>query len=79
MVALVVAVGALGVVVGAVAGPWAAEWLFNTAFRPTAATVALLGTATVVMMTALVVQPTLVALRRQRIVTAGGSPARWSS
>ncbi len=70
VVALVVAVGALGVVVGAVAGPWAAEWLFNTAFRPTAATVALLATATVLMMTALVVQPTLVALRRQRVVTA---------
>lgn len=69
IVALVVAVGALGVAICAVAGPWAAEQLFNTAFRPTAGTVALLATATLVMMTALVVQPTLIALRRQRVVT----------
>jgi len=52
-------------------GPWAAERLFNTAFRPSVATLALLGAATLVMMLALVVQPTLIALARQRTVTIG--------
>jgi O-antigen/teichoic acid export membrane protein len=43
--------------------------LFNTAERPSVGTMALLGAATMVMLVAMVVQPTLVALGRQRVVT----------
>jgi O-antigen/teichoic acid export membrane protein len=68
---LVAGLGALGVAGCVWLGPWAAETLFNTAYRPPVSTLALLGTATLVMMLALVVQPTLVALARQRTVTIG--------
>ncbi|MHA6619260.1 lipopolysaccharide biosynthesis protein [Pseudonocardia sp. DLS-67] len=68
---LVAGLGALGVVGCVLLGPWAAERLFNTAYRPSVGTLALLGTATLVMMLALVVQPTLIALARQRTVTIG--------
>lgn len=63
--------GGLGVVVGALGGPWAVETMFSSAARPTGATIALLGTATILMMLALVLQPALVALGRQPAVTAG--------
>jgi O-antigen/teichoic acid export membrane protein len=69
-VALVLGFGLLGVIGCVVFGPWAAERLFNTAVRPTAGTLALLGAATLIMMIALVIQPTLVAMGRQRAVTA---------
>jgi O-antigen/teichoic acid export membrane protein len=69
--ALVAGLGLLGAAGCVWLGPWAAEQLFNTAHRPSALTLALLGAATVVMMLALVVQPTLVALGRQRTVTIG--------
>jgi O-antigen/teichoic acid export membrane protein len=68
---LVAGLGALGVAGCVWLGPWAAEQLFNTAYRPSVSTLALLGAATLVMMLALVVQPTLVALARQRTVTIG--------
>jgi O-antigen/teichoic acid export membrane protein len=68
---LVAGLGVLGVAGCVWLGPWAAEQLFNTAYRPSVGTLALLGTATLVMMLALVVQPTLVALARQRTVTIG--------
>jgi O-antigen/teichoic acid export membrane protein len=68
---LVAGLGLLGVAGCVWLGPWAAERLFNTAYRPSVATLALLGTATLVMMLALVVQPTLIALARQRTVTIG--------
>ncbi|GAA5126971.1 lipopolysaccharide biosynthesis protein [Pseudonocardia adelaidensis] len=68
---LVTGLGALGVAGCVWLGPWAAERLFNTAYRPSVGTLALLGTATLVMMLALVVQPTLIALARQRTVTIG--------
>lgn len=68
-VILVAAVGVVGVGGCVWLGPWAAETLFNTAERPSVATLGLLGAATLVMMLALVVQPTLVALGRQRWVT----------
>jgi O-antigen/teichoic acid export membrane protein len=71
VLALVAGLGALGVAGCVWLGPWAAEQLFNTAYRPSVSTLALLGTATLVMMLALVVQPTLVALARQRTVTIG--------
>ncbi len=71
VLALVTGVGALGVAGCVWLGPWAAERLFNTAYRPSVDTLALLGVATLVMMLALVVQPTLVALARQRTVTIG--------
>jgi O-antigen/teichoic acid export membrane protein len=71
VLALVAGLGALGVAGCVWLGPWAAERLFNTAYRPSVSTLALLGTATLVMMLALVVQPTLIALARQRTVTIG--------
>jgi O-antigen/teichoic acid export membrane protein len=71
VLALVAGLGALGIAGCVWLGPWAAERLFNTAYRPSVGTLALLGTATLVMMLALVVQPTLVALARQRTVTIG--------
>jgi O-antigen/teichoic acid export membrane protein len=71
VLALVGAVGVLGVAGCVWLGPWATEFLFNAAFRPPARTLGLLGAATLVMMLALVVQPTLVALGRQSTVTAG--------
>jgi O-antigen/teichoic acid export membrane protein len=69
--ALVAGLGLLGVAGCVWLGPWAAELLFNTAYRPPVATLAMLGTATMVMMLALVVQPTLLALGRQPTVTTG--------
>jgi O-antigen/teichoic acid export membrane protein len=71
VLALVAGLGALGIAGCVWLGPWAAEQLFNTAYRPSVSTLALLGAATLVMMLALVVQPTLVALARQRTVTIG--------
>lgn len=70
-VLVVSAAGALGVLGCVWLGPWAAEHLFNTAVRPSTATLGLLAAATLVMMLALVVQPTLVALGRQGTVTVG--------
>ena len=66
---LVSGLGVLGVIGCVLVGPWAAQALFNAARRPTAVTVGLLGAATLLMMLALVVQPTLVAMGRQRLVT----------
>jgi O-antigen/teichoic acid export membrane protein len=71
VLALVAGLGVLGIAGCVWLGPWAAERLFNTAYRPSVSTLALLGAATLVMMLALVVQPTLVALARQRTVTIG--------
>jgi O-antigen/teichoic acid export membrane protein len=70
-IVLVAGLGLLGVAGCVWLGPWAAERLFNTAYRPSAGTLAMLAAATLVMMLALVVQPTLVALGRQRTVTIG--------
>jgi O-antigen/teichoic acid export membrane protein len=66
---LVSGLGVLGVIGCVLIGPWAAQALFNAARRPTALSVGLLGAATLLMMLALVVQPTLVAMGRQRLVT----------
>lgn len=65
----VLVVGGSGVALGAALGPAATEFLFNTPARPPAVTVALLAAATVLMMTALVLQPALLALGRQRAIT----------
>ncbi|MBW0089537.1 hypothetical protein I4I73_11465 [Pseudonocardia sp. KRD-184] len=69
VVGLVLGVGAVGVVGCAVLGPWAAQVLFNTAERPSVTVLVLLGAATMLMLVAMVVQPTLVALGRQQVVT----------
>jgi O-antigen/teichoic acid export membrane protein len=69
VVAIVVGVGTVGVAGCVVLGPWAADVLFNTAQRPSTTTLALLGAATVLMLVAMVMQPTLVALGRQQVVT----------
>lgn len=70
-VGAVVVAGGIGVAGCVWLGPWAAEQLFGAATRPPALTVGLLALATLLMMAALVLQPTLVALGRQRVVTAG--------
>lgn len=69
VVGVVLGVGAAGVLGSALLGPWAAEVLFNTAERPPVATLVLLGTATLLMLLAMVMQPTLVAMGRQQVVT----------
>lgn len=68
-VALVTGFGLLGLLGCIVFGPWAAERLFNTATRPSVGTLALLGGATLLTIIALIIQPTLVAMGRQRVVT----------
>ncbi len=70
-VALLLGVGGSGVVLGALVGPWAVQTFFSSASRPGSGTLALLGTATVLMMLALVLQPALVALGCQSTVTTG--------
>ncbi len=69
VVGVVVGVGAVGVLGCVLVGPWAAEVLFNTAQRPPVATLGLLGAATMLMLVAMVMQPTLIALGRQQVVT----------
>ena len=78
-VVLVAGIGLLGVIGCVVLGPWAAELLFNTAVRPTATTLALLGAATLVMMLALVIQPTLVAWAGSGWSRSPGRSAPWCS
>ena len=68
---LLLVIGLVGTGIGAAAGPWAVEVLFNSLARPSAFTLVALGAATVMMMLALVLQPTLVALGRQSAVTRG--------
>lgn len=70
-VGVLAAVGVVGVGLTALVGPWAVQLLFNSAARPDVLTLTLLTTATVVTMLALVLQPALVALRRQHAVTLG--------
>ncbi len=70
-VAGLVALGGVGVVAAALVGPAAVEVLFRSAGRPDDLHVALLAAATVLMMLALVLQPALVALNRQRSVLVG--------
>lgn len=71
VVGIVLVVGAAGVVGSVLVGPWAAEVLFNTAVRPSVTVLGLLAAATMLMLVALVVQPTLIALGRQNVVTIG--------
>jgi O-antigen/teichoic acid export membrane protein len=68
---LVVAVGGSGTLLAVLFGPWAVQTLFNSVDRPARSTVLLLTVSMVFMMVALVLQPALVALGRQRAVTAG--------
>jgi O-antigen/teichoic acid export membrane protein len=65
------ALGGVGIVAAALFGPAAVELLFRSAGRPADLHIALLAGATVLMMLALVLQPALVALNRQRSVTTG--------
>jgi O-antigen/teichoic acid export membrane protein len=68
-IAVVVALGVVAVAGCAVAGPWAVRLLFNAPTVPGRLTFALLGAAAVLIMVALVLQPALVAMQHQRIVT----------
>lgn len=68
---LLLIIGLAGTAAGAAVGPWAVEVLFNSLDRPSPFTLAALGVATLMMMLALVLQPTLVALGRQSTVTRG--------
>ncbi|MGE0298855.1 lipopolysaccharide biosynthesis protein [Pseudonocardia sp.] len=63
------AVGGLGVLACFWLGPWLTEVLFAAPRRPDAVAVGLLALATALMTAALVLQTTLVALGRQRLVT----------
>ncbi|GEL16471.1 hypothetical protein PA7_03080 [Pseudonocardia asaccharolytica DSM 44247 = NBRC 16224] len=66
--AVLAALGAVGVLIAAMLGPWAVQVLFNAAERPPALHVALLAAATICMMAALTFQAALVALDAQRTV-----------
>ncbi|MGE3285734.1 MAG: lipopolysaccharide biosynthesis protein [Pseudonocardia sp.] len=70
VLAAVAAVGGLGVLCCFWLGPWLTGLLFDAPRPPDAAVVGLLGLATVLMAAALVLQTTLVALGRHRLVTA---------
>ncbi|MGH4011581.1 MAG: hypothetical protein ACRDTH_26025, partial [Pseudonocardiaceae bacterium] len=60
------AIGLVGVVAAAIAGPWAARVFFNAPFELSWLVAALLGVSTVIMMIAQVLQPALVALGEHR-------------
>lgn len=66
----VAAVGTAGLVAGVLVGPVVAEVVFSAVRRPGAELLAALGVATLLMMAALVLQPALIALGRQRDVAA---------
>ena len=61
----VVAVAGVGAVLTVFFGPWAVRVLLGAAYAPTAGTVAVLALATTLMMVAQILQPALIALRRQ--------------
>ncbi|MGQ0482479.1 MAG: lipopolysaccharide biosynthesis protein [Pseudonocardia sp.] len=65
----VLAVGVPGVLLAAVAGPWAAQLFFDAPVRLSWLVAGLLGVGTLGMMTAQMVQPALVALGRNRAAT----------
>ncbi|MGH3776221.1 MAG: hypothetical protein ACRDRR_10895 [Pseudonocardiaceae bacterium] len=60
------AIGLIGVVGAAIAGPWAAQVFFNAPFELPWLVAALLGVSTVLMMIAQILQPALVALGEHR-------------
>lgn len=68
---VVTAAGALGAAVFVLLGPWALRTFFGTSVDLAPPIFMLLGLSTVVLIAAYVVQPALVALGRDRIVTAG--------
>lgn len=64
----VAAVGLPSVAAGVLLGPWAVRTLFNVDDPPSAVVFGLLGLSAVLIMTALVMQPALIAMRSQRTV-----------
>ncbi|MPZ65613.1 MAG: hypothetical protein GEU83_08890 [Pseudonocardiaceae bacterium] len=66
----VVAIGLLGAAFIALLGPWAAQVFFAAPMSLSTLVAGLLGTSTVMMMLAQVLQPTLVALGNHRMTTA---------
>ena len=67
----VLAIGLLGVLVSFTIGPWAVQVLFGAEVRLSTTVVGLLGVSTVGLMTALVLQPGLIALGAHKSVTTG--------
>lgn len=67
----VLAIGLLGVLASFTVGPWAVQVLFGAEVRLPATVVGLLGVSTVGLMTALVLQPGLIALGAHKQVTYG--------
>lgn len=65
----VAAIGVPGALASFLIGPWAVDVLFGAQVRLSGTVVGLLGVSTVALMTALVLQPGLVALGQHRIVT----------
>lgn len=68
---IVTAVSLVGAAVLGVAGPWAVQALFNASAAPSGWVFVVLGLSTLLIMAALVLQPALLALRRQRTVMVG--------
>lgn len=66
VVAVAGAIGLVGVVAAAIAGPWAARVFFNAPLELSWLVAALLGLSTVIMMIAQILQPALVALGEHR-------------
>ncbi len=62
---VVLSVAAIGGVLAIFFGPWGVRVLLGAAYAPAAGTVAVLALATTLMMTAQILQPALIALRRQ--------------
>jgi O-antigen/teichoic acid export membrane protein len=67
----VLAIGLLGVLASFTVGPWAVQVLFGAEVRLPTTVVGLLGVSTVGLMTALVLQPGLIALGAHKQVTYG--------
>lgn len=67
----VAAVGTAGAAIFVVSGGWALRTFLGTTTELTMAVMLLLGISTVVLIAAYAVQPALVALHRDRVVTAG--------
>lgn len=65
----VLAIGLLGVLASFTIGPWAVQVLFGAEVRLSAVVVGLLGVSTVGLMTAMVLQPGLIALGAHKSVT----------
>lgn len=78
--AAITGLGALGAVIFVVLGPWALRTFFSATAELSAPVMLVLGVSTVVLIAAYAVQPALVALGKDHVVTVGwavGSVVTW--